>query len=47
MSIWVPLDHPKVTNLIADITDSGQMFNAMTMHRDFPDLDTGQGAAAL
>jgi nucleoside-diphosphate-sugar epimerase len=39
----VPLDHPKVTNLIADITDSGQMFNAMTMHRDFPDLDTGKG----
>ena len=39
----VPLDHPQVTNLIADITDSGQMFNAMTMHRDFPDLETGDG----
>lgn len=38
----VPLDHPKVTNLVADITDSGQMFNAMTMHRDFPDLETGE-----
>ena len=39
----VPLDHAKVTNLIADITDSGQMFNAITMHRDFPDLETGEG----
>lgn len=35
----VPLDSPGVTNLIADITDSGQMFNALSMHRDFPDLD--------
>ncbi|WEX87394.1 NAD(P)-dependent oxidoreductase [Sinorhizobium garamanticum] len=37
----VPLDRPGVTNLIADITDSGQMFNALSMHRDFPDLDQG------
>jgi nucleoside-diphosphate-sugar epimerase len=37
----VPLDSPGVTNLIADITDSGQMFNALSMHRDFPDLDQG------
>ncbi|RVP84537.1 NAD-dependent epimerase/dehydratase family protein [Sinorhizobium meliloti] len=37
----VPLDSPGVTNLIADITDSGQMFNALSMHRDFPDLDRG------
>ncbi|MDK1489253.1 NAD(P)-dependent oxidoreductase [Sinorhizobium sp. 7-81] len=38
----VPLESPGVTNLIADITDSGQMFNALSMHRDFPDLDQGQ-----
>lgn len=37
----VPLDSPGVTNLMADITDSGQMFNALSMHRDFPDLDQG------
>ena len=37
----VQLDSPGVTNLIADITDSGQMFNALSMHRDFPDLDQG------
>ena len=28
----VPLDHPGVENLIADITDSGQMFNAMSSY---------------
>ncbi|MGV3553172.1 NAD-dependent epimerase/dehydratase family protein [Rhizobium sp.] len=39
----VPLDHPGVTNLQADICDSGQIFNAMSMHRDFSDLDHGQG----
>ncbi|MCZ4089599.1 NAD-dependent epimerase/dehydratase family protein [Sinorhizobium psoraleae] len=38
----VPLESPGVTNLISDITDSGQMFNALSMHRDFPDLDRGQ-----
>jgi nucleoside-diphosphate-sugar epimerase len=32
-----------VTNLQADICDSGQIFNAMSMHRDFPDLDHGNG----
>lgn len=39
----VPLDHPGVTNLQADICDSGQIFNAMSMHRDFPDLEHGKG----
>jgi nucleoside-diphosphate-sugar epimerase len=38
-----PLHSPGVTNLIADITDSGAMFNAMSMHRDFPDLEHGKG----
>ena len=39
----VPLDHPGVTNLKADITDSGQIFNALTMHTDFADLEHGKG----
>ncbi|NNH33604.1 NAD(P)-dependent oxidoreductase, partial [Rhizobium sp. SEMIA 4085] len=39
----VPLDSPGVTNLIADITDSGQVFNALSMHRDLPDLEPGNG----
>lgn len=39
----VPLDSPGVTNLVADITDAGQMYNVMTMHRDFPDLEAGHG----
>lgn len=39
----VPLDSPGVTNLIVDVTDSGQVFNALSMHRDFPDLETGRG----
>ncbi|AUX75987.1 MULTISPECIES: NAD-dependent epimerase/dehydratase family protein [Sinorhizobium] len=39
----VPLDSPGVTNLIADITDSGQMFNALSMHRDFPDMEQARG----
>lgn len=39
----VPLDVPGVTNLTVDITDLGEVFNALTMHRDFPDLETGKG----
>ncbi len=39
----VPLDSPGVTNLQADVTDAGQVYNALTMHRDFPDLDHGKG----
>jgi nucleoside-diphosphate-sugar epimerase len=35
----VPLDHPGVTNLTVDITDSGQVFNALSMHADLADLD--------
>ncbi|WP_421853353.1 NAD-dependent epimerase/dehydratase family protein [Marinomonas sp.] len=38
-----PLDHPKVDNLIADITDSGQMFNAMSSYAGFDDLEPGTG----
>ena len=32
-----------MTNLTADVTDAGQVYNLMTMHRDFPDLETGEG----
>ncbi|MGR6465897.1 NAD-dependent epimerase/dehydratase family protein [Rhizobium sp. PAMB 3182] len=39
----VPLDCPGVTNLVVDIADSGQVFNALSMHRDFPDLESGKG----
>lgn len=38
-----PLNHPGVTNLQADICDAGQIYSAMSMHRDFPDLDHGKG----
>jgi nucleoside-diphosphate-sugar epimerase len=39
----VPLDHPGVDNLTADITDSGQMFNALTSYADFDELEPGHG----
>ncbi len=38
-----PLDHPGVDNLIADITDSGQMFNALTSYANFGELEPGSG----
>jgi nucleoside-diphosphate-sugar epimerase len=36
-----PLDLPGVDNLIADITDSGQMFNAMTSYAGLQELELG------
>ena len=38
-----PLHYPGVTNLIADITDSGQMFNAMSSYAGFDELEPGTG----
>lgn len=38
-----PLDVPGVDNLIADITDSGQMFNAMTSYAGFDEMEPGTG----
>lgn len=38
-----PLDHPGVDNLIADITDSGQMFNAMSSYANFGEQEVGTG----
>lgn len=39
----VPLDHPGVDNLSADITDSGQMFNAMSSYAGLDELESGAG----
>ena len=39
----VPLDHPGVDNLEADITDSGQMFNAMSSYANFDEMEPGTG----
>lgn len=39
----VPLDHPGVDNLVADITDSGQMFNAMSAYAGLDELEPGKG----
>lgn len=38
-----PLDCPGVENLIADITDSGQMFNALVTYVGFDELQPGTG----
>ncbi|MDV7145995.1 NAD(P)-dependent oxidoreductase [Tropicimonas sp. TH_r6] len=38
-----PLDAPGIDNLIADITDSGAMFNVMTSYADFDELEPGTG----
>lgn len=38
-----PLQHPGVDNLTADITDSGQMFNALTSYAGFDELEAGTG----
>lgn len=38
-----PLDLHGVDNLTADITDSGQMFNAMSMYAGFDEMEPGTG----
>lgn len=43
----VPLQYPGVANLTADITDSGQMFNAMTSYCGFDELENGNGVPAF
>ncbi len=37
------LDLPGVTNLRVDLTDAGQVFNAMSAYSDYSDLDSGVG----
>ncbi|HEV7435670.1 MAG TPA: NAD(P)-dependent oxidoreductase [Pseudorhizobium sp.] len=42
-----PLDHPGVNTLRADLTDSGETFNALSMHFGFEGLETGKGPAPV
>ncbi|MCQ0986240.1 NAD-dependent epimerase/dehydratase family protein [Jiella marina] len=42
-----PLDHPGVNTLITDITDGGQMFNALTTHFGFDGFEKGAPAAPV
>ncbi len=39
----LPLDHPKVDNRIADITDAGQVFDVMASYAGFDELEPGNG----
>ncbi len=39
----VPLDHPGVDNLTADIADSGQVFDVLTSYANFDELEPGTG----
>ena len=39
----MPLDHPGVDNLVADITDSGQIFNALSSYAGLDELEPGKG----
>jgi len=39
----LPFDYPGLDNLIADITDSGQMFNAMSSYTGLDELEPGNG----
>lgn len=41
----VPLRHPGVGDLVGDITESGQMFNAMTTHVDMAEMEAGAAPA--
>ena len=42
-----PLQCPGVNTLITDVTDSGQVFNALSMHFGFEGYETGRGPAKL
>ena len=42
-----PLDCPDVNTLITDVTDSGQVFYALSMHFDFDGFTTGKGPAKI
>src|SRR5258708_24906673 len=41
-----PFDHPGVNTLIADLTDSGQAFNALTTHFSTEGFKAGKPPAA-
>lgn len=38
-----PLVHPGVENLVADVTDAGQMFNAIQTYAGFDEMEDGTG----
>ncbi len=42
-----PLDCPGVNTLLTDLTDSGQVFNALSQHFGFDGFDTGNGPAKV
>lgn len=42
-----PLEHPGVDNLIADVTDAGQVFNAMRSYAGLDELEAGTGVPAF
>ena len=42
-----PMACPGVNTLITDLADSGQVFNALSMHFGFEGLDSGQGPAKV
>jgi UDP-glucose 4-epimerase len=42
-----PLDIEGVNTLTTDLTDSGQVFNALSMHFDFDGFKTGKGPAKI
>ena len=42
-----PLEMDSVGTLIADITDSGQIFNAMTSYANWDEMESGSGAPAF
>ncbi len=42
-----PFDHPGIPTLVGDITDEGQVFNAMTMHFGFEGFEEGRPAAPV
>ncbi|AXV18240.1 nucleoside-diphosphate-sugar epimerase (plasmid) [Neorhizobium sp. SOG26] len=43
----VPSQVPGINTIHADLTDSGETFNALSMHFDFADLETGKGPAPV
>ncbi|MBU1307506.1 MAG: NAD(P)-dependent oxidoreductase [Alphaproteobacteria bacterium] len=43
----VPLQQPGVNTLVADLTDSGQVYNALSMHFDMAEFATGTGPAPI
>ncbi|MCK8779614.1 NAD(P)-dependent oxidoreductase [Rhizobium sp. NTR19] len=43
----VPSQVPGINTIHADLTDSGETFNALSMHFDFAGLETGKGPAPV